>query len=56
MFLGLQYWEIINVYNYPYKNFKQDYFNTVGPGHRLSDPEEYYKWFKYNFEKNRVPV
>lgn len=56
MFLGLQYWEIINVYNYPYKNFKQDYFKIVGPKHSLDDPLKYYEWFKYNFKKNRVPV
>lgn len=45
MFLGLQYWEIVNVYNYPYKKYIQDYYRTVGPKHSLDDPLEYHRWF-----------
>ena len=52
MFIGLQYYEIVDVYKYPYKIFKQDYYKTVGPKHTLDDPLEYYRWFK----KNRGPA
>ena len=46
MFVGLQYWEIVNPFIYPYKKYKQDYYNTVGPKHSLDDPLKYHQWFK----------
>ena len=52
MFVGLQYWEIVNPFIYPYKKYKQDYYKTVGPKHSLSDPLEYHRWF----EKRRASV
>lgn len=48
MYTGLQYYEIVDVYKYSYKNYKRDFYHTVGPGHHLSDPLEYYEWFKKN--------
>lgn len=52
MFVGLQYYEIVDVYKYPYKDYKQNFYRTVGPNHDLNDPLEYHRWF----EKNRAPV
>lgn len=46
MFLGMQYWEIVDVFKYPYKKYIQDYYRTVGPKHDLTDPLEHYRWFK----------
>lgn len=46
MYLGLQYWEIVDPQYHPFKEYKQAFYQTVGPGHDIKDPLEYYEWFK----------